>query len=59
MDDPVIRKLADKYGELQRLLSNLYGVDVDDLAKIEEISLKWKPNRSMALRYLWKSLDSI
>lgn len=43
---------------LRKAISKLYGVDVNDLKKIEEISLKWKPNRTIASRYLWKSLDS-
>lgn len=42
---------------LRKAVSNLYGVSIDDLKKIEEISLKWSPNRSVAARYLWKSLD--
>src|SRR5258708_2631820 len=41
---------------LRKAVSNLYNVDIDDLAKIEEISLMWKPNRSIVCRYLWKSL---
>jgi DNA-3-methyladenine glycosylase II len=42
---------------LRKAVSNLYGVDINDLKKIEEISLKWSPYRSTAARYLWKSLD--
>jgi DNA-3-methyladenine glycosylase II len=41
---------------LRKAVSNLYNVDINDLAKIEEISLTWKPNRSIVCRYLWKSL---
>ncbi len=43
---------------LRKAVSRLYSVDINDLAKIEEISLRWKPYRSTAARYLWKSLDS-
>ncbi len=42
---------------LRKAVSRLYGVDINDLAKIEEISLKWSPNRSKVCRYLWKSLE--
>ncbi|HSX48957.1 MAG TPA: DNA-3-methyladenine glycosylase, partial [Candidatus Saccharimonadales bacterium] len=42
---------------LRKAVSNLYGVSIDDIKKIEEISLKWSPNRSVAARYLWKSLN--
>lgn len=38
-------------------ISKLYGVDKKDLKKIKKISEKWKPYRSFASRYLWKSLD--
>ncbi len=42
---------------LRKAVSNLYNVDINDLVGIEEISLRWKPYRSKASRYLWKSLD--
>ncbi len=41
---------------LRKAVSNLYGVNINDLTQIEKISLKWKPYRSMVSRYLWKSL---
>lgn len=43
---------------LRNAVSRLYGVDRDGFAKIEEISLVWKPYRSIASRYLWNSLDN-
>lgn len=43
---------------LRKAVSNLYGIDIKDLKSIEEISLKWRPNRSIVCRYLWLSLDS-
>lgn len=43
---------------LRNAVSRLYNVDRDDLTKIEKISLKWKPYRSLASRYLWKTLDN-
>ena len=42
---------------LRSAVSKLYKVDRNDLKKIEKISLGWKPYRSLASRYLWKSLD--
>ena len=42
---------------LRTAVGNLYGVERSDVKKIEEISLRWKPYRSAACRYLWKSLD--
>lgn len=35
-----------------------YGVSRDDKKAIEEISQNWSPYRSLACRYLWKSLDN-
>jgi DNA-3-methyladenine glycosylase II len=43
---------------LRNAVAKLYNVDRDDLAAIEKISQKWKPYRSLASRYLWKSLDN-
>lgn len=43
---------------LRTAVSKLYRVDRDNLKKIETISLQWKPFRSYASRYLWKSLDN-
>lgn len=41
---------------LRKAVSKLYNVDINDLKKIEEISIRWKPERSKVSRYLWKSL---
>jgi DNA-3-methyladenine glycosylase II len=43
---------------LRNAVARLYKVDRDDLKAIEKISLQWKPYRSLASRYLWKSLDN-
>lgn len=43
---------------LRNAIAKLYKVDRDDLVAIEKISLKWKPYRTFAARYLWKSLDN-
>lgn len=43
---------------LRNAVAKLYNVDRDDLKKIEEISGNWKPYRTLASRYLWKSLDT-
>lgn len=43
---------------LKTAVSKLYEVDRDDLFTIEKISENWKPFRSYASRYLWKSLDN-
>lgn len=43
---------------LRTAVSRLYGVDRDNLKAIEDISLQWQPVRSLASRYLWKSLDN-
>lgn len=43
---------------LKNAVSKLYKVDKNDIKKIEEISLNWKPYRSTASRLLWKSLDN-
>lgn len=41
---------------LRTAVAKLYGVSRDDIKTIEKISLSWKPYRSIAARYLWKSL---
>ena len=41
---------------LRTAVSKLYKVDRDNIKKIESISLKWSPYRTIAARYLWKSL---
>jgi len=43
---------------LRTAVSKLYKIDRNNLKKIEKISLAWKPYRSLASRYLWKSLDN-
>ncbi len=43
---------------LRNAVSKLYQIDRDNLVEIEKISLQWKPYRSLASRYLWKSLDN-
>lgn len=41
---------------LKRAIKNLYNIEKDvDILKLAE---KWKPNRSLACWYLWKSLDN-
>ena len=39
-------------------VSKLYNVDRKNLKKIEKISLRWSPHRSIACWYLWRSLDN-
>lgn len=43
---------------LRNAVARLYNVDREDLKKIEKISEKWKPFRTFASRYLWKSLKN-
>lgn len=43
---------------LRTAVSKLYKVDRNNLKKIAKISEKWSPHRSIASRYLWKSLDN-
>ncbi|MBI2028273.1 MAG: DNA-3-methyladenine glycosylase 2 family protein [Candidatus Levybacteria bacterium] len=38
-------------------VSSLYDIDRKDKKKIEEISMAWIPYRSIACRYLWRSLE--
>lgn len=42
---------------LRKAISRLYGVATNDSKKIEELSNVWRPYRSFACRYLWRSLD--
>lgn len=44
---------------LRTAVSRLYRIDRENFKKIEAISLRWKPFRSYASRYLWKSLDNV
>jgi len=41
---------------LRTAVSKLYKVDRNNIKKIEKISLNWSPYRTIAARYLWKSL---
>jgi DNA-3-methyladenine glycosylase II len=41
---------------LRTAVSKLYYVNRNDIKTIEAISLKWRPYRSIACRYLWNSL---
>lgn len=43
---------------LRNAVAKLYGINRDDLKKIEKLSFKWKPYRTYASMYLWKSLDN-
>lgn len=38
-------------------VANLYGVDRGDTQRIRKIAQRWKPYRSIAASYLWKSLE--
>lgn len=42
---------------LRTAVSRLYKVKRDNLKKIAKLSLAWSPYRSLACRYLWKSLE--
>lgn len=42
---------------LRKAVANLYKIDINDKEKILSITNKWSPYRSLASRYLWKSLD--
>lgn len=44
---------------LRTAVATLYNVNREDLKTIEEISKSWSPYRSLASRYLWKSLDNM
>jgi len=44
---------------LRNAVATLYSVNRDDLKKIEEISKAWSPYRTLASRYLRKSLDNM
>jgi DNA-3-methyladenine glycosylase II len=43
---------------LRTTVSKLYNIDRDNLKDIERISQTWSPYRSIASRYLWKSLNN-
>lgn len=44
---------------LRNAVAKAYNIDRDDLKTIEEISQQWSPHRSLAARYLWKSLNNL
>lgn len=42
---------------LCKAVQNLYGIDPKEKKRIEELAQTWSPYRTLASRYLWKSLD--
>jgi DNA-3-methyladenine glycosylase II len=54
----LLREDVFSFGDLglRTAVSRLYKVGRDDFKEIEKISKKWQPYRSIACRYLWKSL---
>lgn len=42
---------------LRTAVSKLYGIKRENLKKIEKVSYKWIPYRTIASRYLWRSLE--
>lgn len=42
---------------LRTAVANLYGIDREDTQRIEKVAQQWKPFRSIASCYLWKSLE--
>jgi DNA-3-methyladenine glycosylase II len=44
---------------IRRAVQNEYGLDeLPDAAELERIAEPWRPNRSLASLYLWRSLDA-
>ncbi len=43
---------------LRTAVSKLYKIERENIKEIEKISLKWSPFRSLAARFLWKSLEN-
>jgi DNA-3-methyladenine glycosylase II len=44
---------------IRRAVERLYGLpDLPDAAELERIAEPWKPHRTLACRYLWRSLDN-
>jgi DNA-3-methyladenine glycosylase II len=42
---------------IRRAIERAYGLDeLPDAAKIEAIAAPWRPYRTLACRYLWRSL---
>ncbi len=56
LDRPDIFSLGDL--GLTTAVSRLYKIDRKNIKKIEKISMKWSPYRSIASWYLWRSLDN-
>jgi DNA-3-methyladenine glycosylase II len=44
---------------IRRAIERAYGLDgLPQAAAMEEIALPWRPHRTLACRYLWRSLDN-
>jgi DNA-3-methyladenine glycosylase II len=44
---------------IRRAIERAYGLpDLPDAATVEEIAAPWRPHRTLACRYLWRSLDN-
>jgi DNA-3-methyladenine glycosylase II len=44
---------------IRRAIERAYGLDaLPDVAEIEQIAEPWRPHRTLACRYLWRSLDN-
>jgi DNA-3-methyladenine glycosylase II len=44
---------------IRRAVERAYGLDdLPDAATIEQIAAPWRPHRTLACRYLWRSLDN-
>lgn len=43
---------------LRKAVARLYDLDRDDREAINAVALRWRPYRSLACHYLWKSLDN-
>jgi DNA-3-methyladenine glycosylase II len=44
---------------IRRAIERAYGLDgLPDVATMEEIAEPWRPHRTLACRYLWRSLDN-
>ncbi|MGA2165969.1 MAG: DNA-3-methyladenine glycosylase 2 family protein, partial [Solirubrobacteraceae bacterium] len=44
---------------IRRAIERAYGLDaLPDAAEMERIAEPWRPHRTLACRYLWRSLDN-
>jgi DNA-3-methyladenine glycosylase II len=43
---------------LRNAISKQYGIDKNDIETMRDLSSKWSPYRTLAARYLWKSLEN-